>query len=83
MIEPSAIEARIREGIPDAIHVQVVDLGGGDHFQATVVSRTFAGLTRVAQHQLVYGALGELINGPVHALAIATHTPESWARVLK
>jgi stress-induced morphogen len=83
MIEIAAIEARIRAGIPDATHVEVVDLRGGDHFQATVVSPSFAGLSRVAQHQAIYRALGELINGPVHALAIATHTPESWARVLK
>jgi stress-induced morphogen len=83
MIETAALEERIRAGIPDATHVQVVDLRGGDHFQATVVAPSFAGMTRVAQHQSVYRALGELMGGPVHALAIATHTPESWARVLK
>lgn len=83
MIAATDIEARIRAGIPDATHVKVEDLRGGDHFRATVVAPSFAGQTRVAQHQRVYHAVGELLGGPVHALAIATHTPESWARVLK
>ena len=35
-------------------------------------------LTQV--HQAVYRALGELMAGPVHALALQTFTPESWAK---
>jgi stress-induced morphogen len=31
----------------------------------------------------VYRALGELMAGPVHALALSTHTPETYKRVLK
>jgi acid stress-induced BolA-like protein IbaG/YrbA len=27
---------------------------------------------------MVYTALGELMAGPVHALALKTYTPESW-----
>jgi stress-induced morphogen len=27
----------------------------------------------------VYRALGELMAGPVHALALQTYTPERWA----
>jgi len=84
MVEPEVLEARIRAAIPEATHVRIEDLTGTrDHFQATVVSPSFAGQTRVAQHQVVYRALGELMAGPVHALALATHTPETWARVLK
>lgn len=84
MVEPEVIEARIRTALPDATHIRVEDLTGTrDHFQATVVSPSFAGQTRVAQHQLIYRALGELMQGPVHALAITTHTPDSFKRVLK
>ncbi len=69
------IERLIRERLPDAT-VEVTDYtGGGDHFEATVVSASFEGKTRVEQHQIVYAALGELMTGPVHALALKTYTP--------
>lgn len=72
------IERLIRASLPDAT-VEVADYtGGGDHFEATVVSQTFEGKTRVEQHQIVYAALGELMTGPVHALALKTYTPAQW-----
>jgi len=40
------------------------------------VSRTFAGLTRVQQHQKVYGALGGRMGGQLHALQLITAVPE-------
>jgi stress-induced morphogen len=47
--------------------------GGGDHFQVTVVSPRFQGLTLVAQHRLVYDALAEpLADGTIHELRIST-----------
>ena len=62
--------------MPDAA-VEVEDLtGGGDHLQVTVVSTAFAGLSRVKQHQLVYGALRqELASEAIHALALQTSSP--------
>lgn len=82
MVEPQEIERRIREGLPDAVHVQVVDLTGGkDHFQATVVCPCFGGMTRVEQHKAVYRTLGELMAGPVHALALRTLSPAAWAQM--
>ena len=62
--------------MPDA-QVEVEDLtGGGDHLQVTVISTAFDGLTRVRQHQLVYGALRqELASEAIHALALQTSTP--------
>jgi stress-induced morphogen len=82
MVEPTEIEARIRSALPEAQHVAVVDLTGGkDHFQATVVSRRFGAMTRIEQHQTIYRALGDLMSGPVHALALRTLTPEAWEAV--
>lgn len=46
--------------------------GGGDHFRATVAAPQFAGLTRIAQHRLVYDVFGAEIGGPIHALALTT-----------
>jgi stress-induced morphogen len=80
MVEASVVEGRIREGVPGVSHVEVRDLTGTkDHYQATIVAAGFAGKSRIEQHQMVYGALGELMAGPVHALALSTFTPETWA----
>jgi len=51
------IETMIVAAIPDAM-VEIRDLAGdGDHYAARVVSASFAGMSRVRQHQLVYKAL--------------------------
>ena len=79
---PSADELkhRIEEALPGA-QAQVEDLtGGGDHFRAEVVSDRFAGLSRIEQHQLVYGIFGAEIGGPIHALSLKTTTPEETTR---
>ena len=67
----------LEEGLPSA---QVSIQGDGDHFEATVVSAAFAGKTMVQQHQMVYAALGDLMQGAVHALALRTFTPEQWEK---
>lgn len=54
---------------------------GGGHYQLIVVSRRFEGQSRVARHRLVYQALGELMGGRVHALAIQALTPEELREV--
>lgn len=71
----SEIERLIREAIPDA-EVTIRDLAGdGDHYAARVVSRAFAGMPRVRQHQLVYRALGGRMGGELHALQLETAAP--------
>jgi stress-induced morphogen len=71
----SEIERLIREAIPDA-EVTIRDLAGdGDHYSARVVSRAFAGMPRVRQHQLVYRALGGRMGGELHALQLETAAP--------
>ncbi|MCT0227401.1 MULTISPECIES: BolA family protein [unclassified Synechococcus] len=76
MVHPDQVKAAITLAMPDA-SVEVEDLtGGGDHLQVTVISSAFSGLTRVRQHQLVYGALRqELASEAIHALALQTSTP--------
>jgi stress-induced morphogen len=81
MVEPNVLEEKIRAAIDGVTHVSIEDLTGTkDHFQAVVVSPAFAKLSRVEQHQAVYRALGDLMAGPVHALALRTYTPETWAQ---
>ena len=76
MVHPDQVKAAITLAMPDA-QVEVEDLtGGGDHLQVTVISTAFDGLTRVRQHQLVYGALRqELASEAIHDLALQTSTP--------
>ena len=76
MVQPEAVEAAIQRAIPDA-QVSIEDLtGGGDHLQVSVISSAFDGLSRIKQHQMVYGALQqELASEAIHALALNTSVP--------
>lgn len=75
-MQPSEIEKMIREGIPDA-DIRIEDLrGDGDHYAAYITSASFAGKSRVQQHQMVYAALQGKMGGELHALAIQTYVPE-------
>ena len=80
---PDDIRTRIRAALPDA-DVSVRDTtGGGDHFDATVVSSAFVGKGPVERHRLVYAALADAMTGPaapIHALALTTATPEEYQR---
>ncbi len=76
MAMPAAeIETLIRSALPDA-QVTITDLAGdGDHYAAHVVSGAFTGKSRVAQHKLVYEALGGRMGGVLHALQLTTAVP--------
>ena len=84
-MSPAEIEQRLTEQL-DAVHVEVEDESrlhaghgaSGGHYRAVVVSERFAGLSRVAAQRLVYAALGEWMEGPIHAFAVRTFTPEQW-----
>ena len=64
----------LQQAFPDATELDVRDrTGGGDHFQVTVASPSFAGLSLVEQHRLVYAALATpLADGRIHELRIST-----------
>jgi BolA family transcriptional regulator, general stress-responsive regulator len=50
--------------------------GGNTHWRLAIVSPRFSGKPTVARHRLVYQALGELMQHPIHALAIEARAPE-------
>ena len=69
------IETLIRAALPDA-QIAITDLrGDGDHYAAHVISSEFAGKSRLAQHKLVYAALGTRMGGELHALQVTTAIP--------
>jgi acid stress-induced BolA-like protein IbaG/YrbA len=80
-MSPDFISERIISALPGA-DVEVLDTrGSGDHFQARVVSSTFAGKSMVEQHQAVYATLQDVLKtGELHALALKTYSPEQWER---
>jgi stress-induced morphogen len=68
------LENLLRDAFPDADELFVEDrTGGGDHFQVTVATPRFAGLSLLDQHRLVNEALAEpLRDGTIHELRIKT-----------
>lgn len=66
------IEAAFADG-----YVEVT--GDGRHFSAIVVSDSFTGKNAIAQHRMVYAALGDRFDTEsLHALSLKTYTPEKW-----
>ena len=71
----SEIEGMILAALPNAT-VEMTDLAGdGDHWAAKVTSASFAGMSRVQQHKLVYNALQGKMGGVLHALQLTTAVP--------
>ena len=70
-LHPSALE------VQDDSHLHAGHAGAkeGRHFTVRVTSDSFAGLSRVARHRLVYDALRSLVAEGIHALAIEARTP--------
>lgn len=50
--------------------------GGESHFNLTLVSTAFEGLSRVARQRAVNAVLKAELAGPVHALSIRALTPD-------
>ena len=82
MISPDEIKSTLEKVLPGST-IEIRDLtGGGDHFQAIIVSSLFEGKGLVDQHQMVYAALGEALGSErIHALALKTYTPDQWERL--
>lgn len=71
------MKQRLITAYPDASpaeDIQVHDLTGtSDHWEVAVKSKSFAGLSRIEQHQHVMSVFAaELKTGEVHALSIKT-----------
>ncbi|HXR35341.1 MAG TPA: BolA/IbaG family iron-sulfur metabolism protein [Candidatus Binataceae bacterium] len=77
-MQAEELKTLIERALPGA-QVEVRDFtGGGDHFEALVVSATFEGKSLVERHQAVYGALGDALRAEVHALTLKTLTPAQY-----
>ena len=70
--EPS--ELRIK----DQSHLHAGHAGARDglgHFDVFIVSEAFRDVSRVRRHQMIYAALGDMMQTDIHALAIRAGHP--------
>ena len=68
------IIAHIKKSISDA-SVTIEDLrGDGEHYSATIVSKSFYGKSMIDQHKMVYDSLEGKMGKELHALMIKTKT---------
>jgi BolA protein len=73
-LEPLSIDL-VDESAKHAGHAGAAP-GGQTHWRLSIVSAKFAGQTTVARHRMVYQALGELMQHPIHALNISASSPD-------
>lgn len=72
-VSPDELKQRIEAGLPGC---RAAVSGDGAHFEATVEGPAFRGLSRVAQHKLVYDVFGAELGDRIHALSIKTTATE-------
>jgi len=84
MLAPETLTQLIQTHLTDA-QVELQDLtGGGDHWQAVIISANFAGKNQVQRHQMVYQAVQSVLqSNELHALTMKTFTPEEWKQSLQ
>lgn len=73
MATSEELKQRIEAAIPGAS--AAVSGADGQHFEAVVVAPQFEGLSRIAQHRLVYDVFEGELGGSIHALALKTKAP--------
>ena len=68
------LEKYIKDSIPNS-KIIIEDLrGDGDHYSATVISKSFEGKTKIEQHKMVYNSLEGKMGNELHALMLKTKT---------
>jgi len=73
-LSKSDLEKYIKDSIPDS-KISIEDLrGDGDHYSATVISKSFEGKTKIQQHKMVYDSLKGKMGNELHALMLKTKT---------
>ena len=80
MIPVIEIENKIKKSL-DVKHIEVVDLRGGDHILAIVVSPQFENKGLMEQHKMIYDILAdEIASNEIHALTLKTFSITRWEK---
>lgn len=69
------LKDKIEAALPGA--VAIVHDPDGAHLSAHVVAPQFAGKAKLAQHRMVYAALGDAFATTLHALQLTTEAPKA------
>lgn len=69
-----ALQSQIEAALPGA--TVVINDPDGAHLSAHVIAPQFAGKPKLAQHRMVYAALGDAFATTLHALQLVTQAPE-------
>lgn len=75
MVSESQIRELITKAMPSAVITCYDMTGGGDHWQVKVRAEEFRTCSMIEQHQMIYRALGRLMDKDIHALSLDTGAP--------
>lgn len=73
-IEFDTLYKIIKDAFPYDEVVLVDTAGDSNHYEVTIESEAFKGLSLIKQHKMVYDAIGEHMGNALHALKINTKT---------
>ena len=73
-MDTETIRQLIEAGLPGS--TAKVNGADGVHFEAVVISDSFAGKPTLQRHRLVYATLGARMGHEIHALSLSTLTPD-------
>ena len=74
----TAAFAPVHLEVDNESHMHSVPANSETHFRVVLVTEQFQGARKVARHQQVYSTLAAQLEGPVHALALHTYSPQEW-----
>lgn len=66
--------------VEDESHQHNVPEGAQSHFKVTIATDAFEGKRLIQRHRQINELLAEALQGPVHALALHTFTPQEWQK---
>lgn len=75
-VAPDIILSLINSAFPDS-EVELRDtMGDMDHYEISIKSSRFNGISKVMQHKMVMEALGDMVGTTLHALSIKSYPKE-------
>lgn len=72
VLQPTAVELT-DDSAQHAGHVH--NTTGGGHYRLRITAPCFTGQSRIERHRIVHAALGNLLPGRIHAIAITALAP--------
>jgi stress-induced morphogen len=71
-IEHDTLYKILKDAFPNDEVILIDTAGDNNHYEVTITSEMFKGLSLIKQHKIVYDAIGEHMGNALHALKINT-----------